>query len=148
MAKFGQGGGLGGDPQEIEQPTQGAYSGVVDVVAPYNALVSAMHSGTASLPQDAPCGMTFLHDGHCFNVASSQARSAVIVVASNVLFEPDCRTTEQMRWTARLCRYRGVRRLSDRIACPMKATAPIHSGGYLASACHSILPRTSCLCEG
>jgi hypothetical protein len=32
----------------------------------------------------------------------------VIVVASQRLFEPDCRTPEQMRWANGLCRYREV----------------------------------------
>jgi len=103
------------------------------VVAPYNAQVSALrrtlaplgvtrvgtvdkfqgqeaaiviYSCTASSPQDAPRGMAFLYDPHRFNVATSRARGAVIVVASPALFEPDCRTPEQMRWANGLCRYR------------------------------------------
>jgi uncharacterized protein len=105
------------------------------VVAPYNAQVSALrrtlaplgvtrvgtvdkfqgqeapiviYSCTASSPQDAPRGMAFLYDPHRFNVATSRARGAVIVVASPALFEPDCRTPEQMRWANGLCRYREV----------------------------------------
>ncbi len=50
--------------------------------------------------------MAFLYDPHRFNVATSRARGAVIVVASPALFEPDCRTPEQMRWANGLCRYR------------------------------------------
>jgi uncharacterized protein len=107
------------------------------VVAPYNAQVSALrrtlaplgvtrvgtvdkfqgqeapvviYSCTASSPQDAPRGMAFLYDPHRFNVATSRARGAVIVVASPSLFEPDCRTPEQMRWANGLCRYREVAR--------------------------------------
>ena len=57
-----------------------------------------IYSCTASSPQDAPRGMAFLYDPHRFNVATSRARGAVIVVASPALFEPDCRTPEQMRW--------------------------------------------------
>jgi uncharacterized protein len=105
------------------------------VVAPYNAQVSALrrtlaplgvtrvgtvdkfqgqeaaiviYSCTASSPQDAPRGMAFLYDPHRFNVATSRARGAVIVVASPALFEADCRTPEQMRWANGLCRYREV----------------------------------------
>ena len=63
---------------------------------------------TASSPQDAPRGMAFLYDPHRFNVATSRARSAVIVVASPALFEPDCRTPEQMHWANGLCRYKEV----------------------------------------
>lgn len=105
------------------------------VVAPYNAQVSALrrtltplgvtrvgtvdkfqgqeapiviYSCTASSPRDAPRGMAFLYDPHRFNVATSRARGTVIVVASPALFEPDCRTPEQMRWANGLCRYREV----------------------------------------
>ena len=105
------------------------------VVAPYNAQVSALrrtlaalgvtrvgtvdkfqgqeapiviYSCTASSPQDAPRGMAFLYDPHRFNVATSRARGAVIVVASPALFEVDCRTPEQMRWANGLCWFREV----------------------------------------
>jgi len=103
------------------------------VVAPYNAQVSALrrtlapldvtrvgtvdkfqgqeapiviYSCTASSPQDAPRGMAFLYNPHRFNVATSRARGAVIVVASPALFEADCRTPEHMHWANGLCRYR------------------------------------------
>ena len=103
------------------------------VVAPYNAQVSALrrrlsefgvervgtvdkfqgqeapvviYSCTSSSAQDAPRGMAFLYDPHRFNVATSRAQGVVIVVASPKLFEPECRTPEQMRWANGLCRYR------------------------------------------
>jgi predicted RecB family nuclease len=103
------------------------------VVAPYNAQVSALkarlaplgvdcvgtvdrfqgqeapvviYSCTSSSPADAPRGMAFLYDPHRFNVATSRAQGVVIVVASPALFEPACRTPEQMRWANGLCRYR------------------------------------------
>ncbi len=102
------------------------------VVAPYNAQVSALrraladvqvlrvgtvdkfqgqeapvviYSCTSSSPEDAPRGMAFLYDPHRFNVATSRARSTVIVVASPQLFEPDCRTPEQMGWANGFCRF-------------------------------------------
>ena len=107
------------------------------VVAPYNAQVSAMrdrlaplgvdrvgtvdkfqgqeapvviYSCTSSSPEDAPRGMTFLYDPHRFNVATSRAQGVVIVVASPRLFEPECRTPEQMRWANGFCRYREMAR--------------------------------------
>jgi uncharacterized protein len=52
--------------------------------------------------------MAFLYDPHRFNVATSRARGAVILVASPALFEADCRTPEQMKWANGLCRYREV----------------------------------------
>jgi len=103
------------------------------VVAPYNAQVGALrrslaplgvrrvgtvdkfqgqeapvviYSCTASSALDAPRGMGFLYDPHRFNVATSRARAVVIVVASPRLFEPECRTPEQMLWANGLCRYR------------------------------------------
>jgi uncharacterized protein len=101
------------------------------VVAPYNAQVSALrralarevqvqrvgtvdkfqgqeapvviYSCTSSSPEDAPRGMAFLYDPHRFNVATSRARCTVIVVASPRLFEPDCRTPQQMAWANGFC---------------------------------------------
>lgn len=102
------------------------------VVAPYNAQVSALRQRLATLqvqrvgtvdkfqgqeapvviyscasssPEDAPRGMAFLYDPHRFNVATSRARAVVIVVASARLFEPECRTVEQMEWANGLCRF-------------------------------------------
>jgi uncharacterized protein len=65
-----------------------------------------IYSCTSSSPEDAPRGMSFLYDPHRFNVATSRARCAAIVVASPRLFEPVCRTPEQMRWANGLCRWR------------------------------------------
>ena len=103
------------------------------VVAPYNAQVAALqqalasrgvervgtvdrfqgqeapvvvYSCTSSSPEDAPRGMAFLYDPHRFNVATSRARCCVIVVANPRLFEPECRTPEQMSMANGLCRYR------------------------------------------
>jgi hypothetical protein len=103
------------------------------VVAPYNAQVAALqrrlsalgidrvgtvdrfqgqeapvviYSCTSSSPEDAPRGTSFLFDPHRFNVATSRACGAVIVVASPKLFEAECRTPEQMRWANGMCRYR------------------------------------------
>ncbi|MBL8323688.1 MAG: TM0106 family RecB-like putative nuclease [Rubrivivax sp.] len=103
------------------------------VVAPYNAQVSALrralarevqvhavgtvdkfqgqeapvviYSCTSSSPEDAPRGMAFLYDPHRFNVATSRARCTVIVVASPRLFEPDCRTPQQMAWANGFCLF-------------------------------------------
>jgi len=106
------------------------------VLAPYNAQVGALRrqlrgagvqrvgtvgqvpgpgSGgrrlpcTSSSPEDAPRGLEFLYDPHRFNVATSRARGAVIVVASPRLFEAECRTPAQMRMVNRLCRFRSWR---------------------------------------
>jgi predicted RecB family nuclease len=99
------------------------------IVAPYNAQVSdlserllgmrvgtvdkfqgqeapvVIYSLTASSPEDAPRGMEFLYSLNRFNVATSRARSTVIVVGSPKLFEPDCRSPRQMQLANALCRY-------------------------------------------
>ena len=100
------------------------------IVAPYNAQVGALtarlpgarvgtvdkfqgqeapvviYSMTTSSPDDAPRGMSFLYDLNRLNVATSRARCACILVADPSLFEPDCRTPDQMRWANGLCRFR------------------------------------------
>jgi uncharacterized protein len=104
------------------------------VVAPYNAQVAALterlpgvdvgtvdrfqgqerpvviYSMTSSSAQDAPRGMSFLYDLHRLNVATSRAQCACILVATRALFEPECRTPEQIRWANGVCRYREIAR--------------------------------------
>jgi len=107
-------------------------AGDVVVVAPYNAHVNRLHealsghgvqvgtvdrfqgqdravviySMAASSVEDAPRGMEFLYRLNRLNVASSRARCAAILVASRQLFEPECRTPQQMRLANALCRSR------------------------------------------
>jgi uncharacterized protein len=100
------------------------------VVAPYNAQVSdllgrlpgtrvgtvdkfqgqeapvVIYSLTTSSPEDAPRGMEFLYSLNRLNVATSRAMSAVIVVGSAKLFEPECQTPRQMQLANALCAYR------------------------------------------
>jgi len=99
------------------------------VVAPYNAQVSGLlraapgvRAGTVdrfqgqeapiviytmatSSADEAPRGMEFLYSLNRLNVATSRARCACILVANPRLFEPDCRTPEQMRLANAFCRY-------------------------------------------
>lgn len=123
--------------------TQALQPDDVLIVAPYNAQVSALrrelsligvrrvgtvdkfqgqeapvvvYSCTASSYQDAPRGMAFLYDPHRFNVATSRAQAAVIVVASPRLFEPECKTPDQMKWANGLCRYRELAKPIDSFA--------------------------------
>jgi uncharacterized protein len=60
---------------------------------------------TASSSEDAPRGMEFLYNLNRFNVATSRARCACIVVGSPRLFAPDCRTPHHMELANVLCRY-------------------------------------------
>jgi len=102
------------------------------IVAPYNAQVAALrerlpgmrigtvdkfqgqeapvviYSMTASSIDDAPKGMTFLFNPNRLNVATSRAKSICILVASPKLFEPECKTIDQMRWANAMCRYREI----------------------------------------
>ena len=100
------------------------------IVAPYNAQVAdlsarlprmkigtvdkfqgqeapvVIYSLTTSSPEDAPRGMEFLYSLNRLNVATSRAQTAVIVVGSPRLFEPECRTPRQMQLANALCAYR------------------------------------------
>jgi superfamily I DNA and/or RNA helicase len=64
-----------------------------------------IYSMTTSSPEDAPRGMEFLYSLNRFNVATSRARCACILVASPKLFEPECKTPRQMKLANALCRY-------------------------------------------
>jgi uncharacterized protein len=109
------------------------------VVAPYNAQVNrlkerldclrvpigtvdrfqgqespiAIYSMTSSSSVDAPRGIPFLYSLNRLNVASSRARCAVIIVAAPALFEPECRTPQQMRLVNALCRFREMAHVVD-----------------------------------
>jgi len=99
------------------------------IVAPYNAQVAAItqclpvarvgtvdkfqgqeapvviYSTTTSDPEDAPRGMEFLFSRNRLNVATSRARCVCILVGNPRLFEPKCRTPQQMRLANSFCRY-------------------------------------------
>ena len=105
------------------------------VVAPYNAQVTALAAAlrdvrvgtvdkfqgqeapvvivslTTSAPEDAPRGMDFLYSSNRLNVATSRARALCILVGNPRLFEPDCRTPEQMRLANAFCRFRELARV-------------------------------------
>ncbi len=58
-----------------------------------------------SPPEDAPRGLEFVYAANRFNVATSRARCAWILVASPRLLEPECHTPKQMKLANVLCRY-------------------------------------------
>jgi len=78
--------------------------GTVDKFQGQEAAV-VIYSLTSSTPEDAPRGMEFLCGMNRFNVATSRAQCACIVVGSARLFSPDCRTPRQMELANVLCRY-------------------------------------------
>ncbi|HKQ19280.1 MAG TPA: C-terminal helicase domain-containing protein, partial [Candidatus Eisenbacteria bacterium] len=100
------------------------------IIAPYNAQVADLSAGlppgtrvgtvdrfqgqeapiviysmTTSTPEDAPRGMEFLYSPNRFNVATSRAQCACIVVGSPRLFEPDCQSPRQMKLANAFCRF-------------------------------------------
>jgi len=64
-----------------------------------------IYSMTTSTPADAPRGMEFLYSLNRFNVATSRARCACVIVGSPRLFEPECQTPRQMQLANACCRY-------------------------------------------
>ena len=99
-------------------------------VAPYNAQVSALaealpagarvgtvdkfqgqeapiviYSMATSTADEAPRGMGFLFSPNRLNVATSRARALAVIVANPALFQPECRTPEQMRLANAFCRF-------------------------------------------
>jgi superfamily I DNA and/or RNA helicase len=82
----------------------GARVGTVDKFQGQEAPV-VIFSLTTSSPADAPRGMEFLYSLNRLNVAVSRAKAACILVGSPLLFEPECRTPDQMRLANAFCRY-------------------------------------------
>ena len=100
------------------------------VIAPYNAQVNALaaaltdirvgtvdkfqgqeapvviFSTATSSPEDAPRGMEFLYSLNRLNVAVSRAKTLFILLSSPRLFEPDCKSTAQMKLANALCRFK------------------------------------------
>jgi uncharacterized protein len=92
-----------------EAVPQGVRCGTVDKFQGQEAPV-VIYSMATSTPEDAPRGMEFLYSLNRFNVATSRAMCAAIVVASPRLFEPECKTPRQMQLANALCRYREMAR--------------------------------------
>lgn len=95
-----------------EKLANGALAGTVDKFQGQEAPI-VIYSMATSSPEDAPRGMDFLYNANRFNVAISRARSAVIVVASPKLFNPDCRTPAQMKMANAFCRYLEMAKIVD-----------------------------------
>jgi superfamily I DNA and/or RNA helicase len=82
----------------------GVKVGTVDKFQGQEAAV-VIYSLTTSSPEDAPRGMEFLYSLNRLNVATSRAKTAVILVGSPKLLEPECRSPRQMQLANALCRY-------------------------------------------
>jgi predicted RecB family nuclease len=132
VAALGDGSVTWRDKDGVETPLTREH---LMIVAPYNAQVTALAeklpgvrvgtvdkfqgreapvvivSLTTSSVEDAPRGMDFLYSANRLNVATSRAKALCILVGNPRLFEPDCRTPEQMRLANAFCRYRELARV-------------------------------------
>lgn len=89
---------------ELSRAIPGINAGTVDKFQGQEAPI-VIYSMATSSPEDAPRGMEFLYSLNRFNVATSRARCACILVANPALLQPDCRTPRQMRLANAFCRY-------------------------------------------
>lgn len=89
---------------ELTARLPGARIGTVDKFQGQEAPVVIFSMATSS-PEEAPRGMEFLYSLNRLNVAVSRARAAGILVANPALFEPDCRSPDQIRLANAFCRY-------------------------------------------
>ena len=90
---------------ELQEKLPGARIGTVDKFQGQEAPL-VIYSMATSTPSDAPHGMEVLYSLNRLNVATSRARCVCLLVANPVLFEPGCRTPQQMRLANAFCRYR------------------------------------------
>jgi predicted RecB family nuclease len=89
----------------LQNTLPGFRVGTVDKFQGQEAAV-VIYSMTCSSAEDAPRGMGFLYSPNRFNVATSRALCACILVASPRLMEPECKSIDQMRWANSLCRFK------------------------------------------
>ncbi len=89
---------------ELQERLPGARIGTVDKFQGQEAAI-VIYSMTTSSHADAPRGMDFLYSLNRLNVATSRAKCVCVLVASPAVFEPECRTPEQMRMANAFCRY-------------------------------------------
>jgi uncharacterized protein len=89
---------------ELRDRIPGARVGTVDKFQGQEAPI-VIYSMTTSTHADAPRGMNFLYSLNRLNVATSRAKCLSILVCSPALFEPECRTPEQMQMANAFCRY-------------------------------------------
>ena len=108
---------------EIAARIPGARVGTVDKFQGQEAPV-VIYSMATSSPEEAPHGMEFLFSRHRLNVATSRARCVCVLVGNPQLFEPECRTPEQMRMANAFCRYLELARTVDDANVPRSGFAP------------------------
>ncbi|HEV8507818.1 MAG TPA: TM0106 family RecB-like putative nuclease [Chitinophagaceae bacterium] len=91
--------------EKLKSILPGIQIGTVDKFQGQEAPVIIFSMAT-STPEDAPRGMEFLYSLNRFNVAVSRARAIFILVVSPSLFDPSCKSTQQMQLANSLCRLK------------------------------------------
>jgi superfamily I DNA and/or RNA helicase len=89
---------------DLKDRLSAARIGTVDKFQGQEAPI-VIYSMATSTSVDAPRGMNFLYSLNRLNVATSRAKALSILVCSPALFEPECRTPEQMKMVNAFCRY-------------------------------------------
>jgi uncharacterized protein len=89
---------------ELQERLPGYRIGTVDKFQGQEAAI-VIYSMTTSSHADAPRGMEFLYSLNRLNVATSRARCVCVLVGSPAIFEPACKTPEQMKLANAYCRY-------------------------------------------
>lgn len=89
---------------ELQKRLPNIEIGTVDKFQGQEAVVIIYSLASSSL-EDAPRGMDFLYSPNRFNVAVSTAKAIFIMVGSPKIFEPDCKSPEQIKLANPFCRF-------------------------------------------
>ena len=89
---------------EMQKRIPNIAIGTVDKFQGQEAPV-VIYSLASSSPEDAPRGMEFLYSPNRLNVAVSRARAMFIMVGNPRIFEPDCKSPEQIKLANPFCRF-------------------------------------------
>ena len=89
---------------KIQNALPEARVGTVDRFQGQEAPI-VIYSMSTSTPTDAPRGMDFLYSLNRLNVATSRARCLCLLIGAPELFQPECRSPQQMRLANAFCRY-------------------------------------------
>jgi uncharacterized protein len=90
--------------QKLSERLPDVSVGTVDKFQGQEAMV-IIYSVATSSPEDAPRGMDFLYSPNRFNVAVSRARAMFIMVSAPSIFEPDCKSPDQIKLANPFCRF-------------------------------------------
>lgn len=98
--------------QDLRDKLPNISVGTVDKFQGQEAPV-VIYSMATSSPEEAPRGLEFLYSLNRLNVATSRAKTTVILVASPALFAVDCKSPKQVRLANAMCRFLEVARGLD-----------------------------------